>query len=287
MHDASFELASGEVLGLLGPNGSGKTTVLRLLTGYLRPHHGNVHIAAHNMHTHPRVARSYIGYVPENAPLYDHFRVYEFLRTMGQLKGLNHAALRRAVPRVCERLGLEPVFKHMIGQLSRGYRQRVAIAQALINEPPLLIFDEPTSGLDPRQIAAWRALVNSFTPQHAVILTSHILTEIEQVASRVAILLAGELRGIRSLKEQALTFNVIVAGRVLAALRACCDTIAGVRVCSAHCQADTTHLEVGVARADLVATIPRALIEQGFELLSFRAIPTQLESVYFSLTEKP
>ena len=186
-------------MGLLGPNGSGKTTVLRLLTGYLHPSSGTARIAGFDVVEAGLAARRYVGYVPEDVPLYSHMRVDEFLAFMGRLKGLSGPPLRDGVASVCQRLHLSQVRSTAIGKLSRGYRQRVAIAQALLNNPPLLLLDEPTNGLDPRQIIEMRELIRALAATHTILVTSHILSEIEKIAHRVAILLDGRLRGVHAL----------------------------------------------------------------------------------------
>jgi gliding motility-associated transport system ATP-binding protein len=195
----SFEVNEREVVGLLGPNGSGKTTILRVLTGYLRPSEGAVRIDGFDVVSDGHQARARVGYVPENAPLYGHMRVDEFLHFMGRLRGMRGPALRRGVESARARLALEPVGDAVIGRLSRGYRQRVSIAQAVLNEPKLLVLDEPTNGLDPRQVIELRGLLRTLAHDSAVLVTSHILAEMERVADRVAILLDGRLLAVHSL----------------------------------------------------------------------------------------
>jgi ABC-2 type transport system ATP-binding protein len=205
----SFEVQPGEVMGLLGPNGSGKTTILRMLTGYLRPSAGRALVAGHDVVTASLAARSQLGYVPEDAPLYPHMRVGEFLAFMGRVRGLEGAALRRAVDAVVERLSCARVRDAPIGRLSRGYRQRVAIAQALLGQPKLLVLDEPTNGLDPRQIIEMRELVRALAQELAVLATSHILAEVERVAHRVAILLDGKLLAVHTLAGAAIGLEAL------------------------------------------------------------------------------
>jgi ABC-2 type transport system ATP-binding protein len=195
----SFDVQPGEVIGLLGPNGSGKTTILRILTGYLRPSSGRALVMGHDVVTASLAARSEIGYVPEDAPLYTHMRVQDFLAFMGRVRGLEGMALRRAIDAVVERLSCAQVRDMPIGRLSRGYRQRVAIAQALLGQPKLLVLDEPTNGLDPRQIIEMRELVRALAQELSVLVTSHILAEVERVAHRVAILLDGKLLAVHTL----------------------------------------------------------------------------------------
>ncbi|MCW5624271.1 MAG: ABC transporter ATP-binding protein [Burkholderiales bacterium] len=200
--DVSFTIAEHEVLGLLGPNGSGKSTVLRVLTGYLRPSGGSVRIAGLDVSKQSLAARRLVGYVPEDVPLYTTMEVDEFLLFMGNIKGLRRKALRESVDRAIERLSLQSVRNLAIAKLSRGFRQRVAIAQALLGEPALLVLDEPTNGLDPRQIIDIREMIRDLARTHTVLVTSHILGEIEKVANRVAILLDGKLLALESLDHR-------------------------------------------------------------------------------------
>src|SRR5271156_2301363 len=201
--DISFAIEPGEVVGLLGPNGSGKSTIFRILTGYLAPSSGRVEVAGHNVVTDSLAVRRAISYVPEDAPLYDHMRVAEFLRFMARLKGLRAAGENRAVDAAAERLDLKHVMTMPTGKLSRGFRQRGSIAQALLGDPKVLVLDEPTSGLDPYQVIAVRDLVRSLAGQHTVVLASHMLPEIEKIASRVMILLDGRLLTADALKDRA------------------------------------------------------------------------------------
>jgi ABC-2 type transport system ATP-binding protein len=172
---------------------------LRVLTGYLRPSEGTVRIDGFDVVRDGRQARARVGYVPENAPLYGHMRVDEFLQFMGRLRGLRGPALRQGIESARARLALGPVGDVVIGRLSRGYRQRVSIAQAVLNEPKLLVLDEPTNGLDPRQIIELRGLLRTLARDSAVLVTSHILAEMERVADRVAILLDGRLLTVHHL----------------------------------------------------------------------------------------
>jgi ABC-2 type transport system ATP-binding protein len=204
----SFEVNEREVVGLLGPNGSGKTTILRILTGYLRPSEGTVRIGGFDVIRDGQQARALVGYVPENAPLYGHMRVDEFLYFMGRLRGLRGQALRRRVESARGRLALDPVGDAVISRLSRGYRQRVSIAQAVLHEPKLLVLDEPTNGLDPRQVIELRGLLRILADDSAVLVTSHILAEMERVADRVAILLDGRLLTVHPLAGRGASLRV-------------------------------------------------------------------------------
>jgi ABC-2 type transport system ATP-binding protein len=201
VYEVSLTVPRGEVLGLLGPNGSGKTTLLRILAGYLSPTSGRATVAGYDTVDEPMQARRCIGYVPENAPLYSHMRVDEFLRLMGRLRGVPPRGVEARVAAVAARLRVDNVLRAPIRTLSRGYRQRVAIAQALLHDPAVLLLDEPTNGLDPRQIIDTRSLIAELAGERTVIMSSHTLGEVEKTAHRVAILLEGHLLAVRGMAE--------------------------------------------------------------------------------------
>lgn len=191
----------GEVFCLFGPNGSGKTTFLRMLAGYVSPSAGRIAVAGHDVVRDGVAARRKIGYVPETVPLYGHMRVDEFLRFMAQLRGVAAMAVEAAVERVVRLLALGEVVKKPVRVLSRGYRQRTALAQALVHEPEVVVLDEPTNGLDPRQIIEMRGLIRSLAGSHTVLMSSHILSEIEKTADRAGLLLDGRLLGVRAIAD--------------------------------------------------------------------------------------
>lgn len=193
----SLQVRRGEVFCLLGPNGSGKTTFLRILTGFLLPSGGALHVAGYDVIHEPMAARRRIGYVPESAPLYRHMRVGEFLGFMARLRGMPDSEVEAAVGRAAHTLALEERLRSPIPTLSRGYRQRVALAQALVHSPEVLVLDEPTNGLDPRQIIETRNLIRRLAGRTTVLMSSHILAEVEKTADRVAVLLEGRLLGVR------------------------------------------------------------------------------------------
>jgi ABC-2 type transport system ATP-binding protein len=197
----SFEVGRGEVFGLLGPNGSGKTTFMRLLAGYLLPSAGRLTVAGLDIVRDSLAVRRRIGYVPESAPLYRQMRVGEFLAFMARLRGLPERSVAAAVERVVDLLALGAVVDKPTRALSRGYRQRAALAQALIHDPDILILDEPTNGLDPRQIIEMRELIRSLAGRHTVLMSSHILSEVEKTSDRVAVLLNGQLLGVRAMAD--------------------------------------------------------------------------------------
>jgi ABC-2 type transport system ATP-binding protein len=197
----TLDIRAGEVFGLLGPNGSGKTTFMRLLAGYLLPSSGRLTVAGCDVVSDSLHVRRRIGYVPEAAPLYRQMRVGEFLTFMARLRGIQERDVRGAVERIVDRLALSDVVDKPTRALSRGYRQRTALAQALIHDPDILILDEPTNGLDPRQIIEMRQLIRSLAGHHTVLMSSHILGEIEKTCDRVAVLLNGRLLGVRAMTD--------------------------------------------------------------------------------------
>ena len=190
MNDVSFRVERGEIVGFLGPNGAGKTTTLRMLTGYLAPTSGAIRIDGIDAIRSSIEARARLGYMPEGVPLYREMRVDEYLRHRAALKAVDGIA--DAVDRSLERAGVTDARRRIIGQLSKGYRQRVGLAESLLADPPILILDEPTSGLDPNQVRQFRDLVRSFARKKTVLLSTHILSEVEAVCDRVIIIREGE-----------------------------------------------------------------------------------------------
>jgi len=189
----SFKVARGEIVGLLGPNGAGKSTTMRVLACYLPATSGTVRIAGLDLFRHSDEVRRRIGYMPENNPLYPDMRVREYLRFRARLKGLGLKRTRERVHTVMQQCGLTDVSKRIIGQLSKGYRQRVGLADALVHEPELIILDEPTIGLDPNQIRSVRQLIKSLAEAHTVLISTHILPEAEMTCNRVMIMFQGKI----------------------------------------------------------------------------------------------
>ena len=189
----SFQVQRGEVLGFLGPNGAGKSTTMLMLTGNLAPSSGEIIINGHNLRTKPKSAKRYLGFLPEHPPLYREFTVEEYLRICAKLNRVTPPQLTRSLDSVMERCGLTQVRKRLIGVLSKGMQQRAGIAQAIIHNPPVVILDEPTVGLDPIQIREIRQLIRELAGEHSVILSSHILPEIQSTCDRVQIIHRGEL----------------------------------------------------------------------------------------------
>jgi ABC-2 type transport system ATP-binding protein len=203
VQDVSFDVADGEVMGFLGPNGAGKSTTLRILTGYVPATSGTVQVAGLDVLDHALEIRQHLGYLPENVPLYPELRVEEYLRFRGRLKGLAARDVKGGVERAMSQCGLTHMRTRIVGQLSKGYRQRVGLADALVARPKLLILDEPTGGLDPHQRKEVLELVKSLAHEHTVLLSSHVLAEIESIASRVMIIQKGRLLANGRLSELA------------------------------------------------------------------------------------
>jgi ABC-2 type transport system ATP-binding protein len=290
VNDVSFAIEQGEIVGLLGPNGSGKSTIFRILTGYLVPTSGRIEVAGHDVVADSLAARRAISYVPEDAPLYDHMRVGEFLHFMASLKGLQGAAAKTAVEAAAERLDLVRVMSLLTAKLSRGFRQRVSIAQALLGNPKVLVLDEPTSGLDPHQVIAVRDLLQSLSGSHTVLIASHILSEIEKIASRVMILLDGALLTAHALEEQAAgTILRLAAAAPEATVRDVVSTIAGVRDITLEPNAGlgTMHyLITAEPRTCVAADIVGALVRSGVGVSELAEVRPDLERVFLELTRR-
>ncbi len=193
--DLDLDVLAGEVFGFLGPNGAGKTTTMRMLTGFLPPDSGTATVAGFDVRRQPLEVRRRIGYLPESAPLYEDMGTIDYLRYVAGMRGLSRDRTRRAVSRVVSTCGLGPAVGKKIGQLSKGYRQRVGLAQAMIHEPDILILDEPTSGLDPNQIIEIRNLIREIGREKTIILSTHILPEVSATCGRVVIIARGTLVG--------------------------------------------------------------------------------------------
>ena len=191
--DVSFTVTRGEIVGLLGPNGAGKSTIMRIMACYLPATSGTVRVAGHDVFAEADEVRRCIGYMPENNPLHRDMRVREYLKFRATLKGLSRSRCRDRLDVVLEQCGLAQVHRRIIGQLSKGYQQRVGLADALIHDPELIILDEPTIGLDPHQIRSVRQLIKDLGQQHTVLLSSHILPEVEMTCNRVVILHEGKI----------------------------------------------------------------------------------------------
>ena len=192
----SFKIEEGEIIGLLGPNGAGKSTTMNMITGYIEPTEGKISIEGFDISRKPKKAKSQIGYMPEGVPLYSDLTVKEFVTYMAELKKVDRKTRKEKVEKIIEQTGLKDVEKKLTRNLSRGYKQRVSMAGALVGEPKILILDEPTVGLDPKQITEIRALIKELGKTHTIILSSHILSEVSQICNKVIIINKGKIVAI-------------------------------------------------------------------------------------------
>ena len=294
--DLSFGVAKGEVLGFLGPNGAGKTTTMRVITGFMPPSEGRVLVGGQDIAEAPLEVRRRIGYLPENPPLYPEMEVTAFLEFAARLRGVPKGGIRPAVARAIERCALGEAREHIIGKLSRGYRQRVGLAQALVHEPELLVLDEPTAGLDPKQIHETRKLIRTLAGERTVVLSTHILPEVAVTCDRVVIIAGGRLRAEDTPDSLVARLGAAQRGRgtweietrapadaAEAALRA----VPGVaRVEAGPETAERTQaLQVEAAGDRSIATdLARALLEAGSPLYGLRRGGASLEDVFLALT---
>ena len=293
LNDVSFEIGEGEVVGLLGPNGAGKSTTMNILTGFLAATSGNVQIGGIDIKEDPIAAKRMIGYLPEQPPVYPDMTVEEYLAFVYELKGcrLEKAAHLEEIISVVK---LGEVRKRLIRNLSKGYKQRVGIAQALIGDPKVVIFDEPTVGLDPKQILEVRNLIRSLSKNHTVILSTHILAEVQSVCKRVLIINRGHLIADKKTDELSRTledtviYRAKIAGperEVLAALRG----MQGMKNVTAtgEKEADASvYLLEGARGVDIRKPLFRLLAEKSYPLMELAPTGTDLESIFIRLVEK-
>ena len=282
VNDVSITLNAGDILGLLGPNGAGKTTTMNLLSGNLAPSAGSVLIKGIDLQETPKLAKRNIGYLPEQPPLYKDLRVDEYLRYCGLLKGIKRKAVTAALQRAKQRTGLADTGQRLIGNLSKGYQQRVGIAQAIIHEPDLIILDEPTVGLDPIQIREIRGLIQELGQQHGIILSTHILPEVQAVCNRIHIMHRGRIAyddaSAQDGSRQALrvSFARPADPRLLKAL-------AGIRALE-----KSTDRRYLISCDDSKALAPRLAalaVEQGWDLLEMTPETVGLEQIFINLTQ--
>ena len=289
----SFSVKRGEIVGFLGPNGAGKTTTLRMLTGYLPPTSGTATIADFDIFRQSIEARRKIGYMPENVPLYEDMRVLEYLKFRAQLKGLGGGGARRRVGEVIDTCGLGNVRRKMIRTLSKGYRQRVGLADALVHDPELLILDEPTNGLDPNQIRQIRELIRHLGQTHTVLISTHILSEVEMTCNRVIIIDGGKIKAADTPAN--LISEMRTAGRIQVEIKADPEVVAGAlnrldrvkKVTPEELDAGWTRYTVWVdSGTDSRERIAQLASQHGWPLRSlFRHVAT-LEDVFVELTRK-
>jgi ABC-2 type transport system ATP-binding protein len=292
----SFEVAKGQIVGFLGPNGAGKTTTMRMLTCFLPPSAGTAQVAGFDVLEQPLEVKRRIGYLPETPPIYPEMETAEYLRFVGKLKGLSGAKLQKRIDYVCDRCAIADVKKKLLGKLSKGYRQRVGLAQAIIHNPDVLILDEPTAGLDPKQINETRDLIKDLAGEHTIILSTHILPEVEQTCEQVVIINKGRLvatDSVRNLQARARGAESIlleIAGRngnlEAPIVQHKLEQIPGVSRVLCKQQVDGRALfEVETQKGRLVrGDLARTVVECGWDLNELRPSAMSLEEVFLQLT---
>jgi ABC-2 type transport system ATP-binding protein len=292
----SFSVEKGQIVGFLGPNGAGKTTTMRILTCFLTPSSGTASVAGFDVLEQPFEVKKRIGYLPETPPLYPEMETAEYLRFVGKLKGLSGAELENRINYVCERCFVADVKNKLMGKLSKGYRQRVGLAQAIIHNPDVLILDEPTAGLDPKQINETRDLIKSLAGDHTIILSTHILPEVEQTCEQVLIINKGKLvatDSVRNLQARARDAESLLME--VAAREGQLDTFAvqqklaavpGVSHVACTDDKETAVVfEVQSLKGQLVrGDLARAVVGSGWDLCELRPTAKSLEEIFLQLT---
>ena len=290
--DLSFTVGDGQIFGLLGPNGAGKSTIMNILTGYIAPTSGEVKVAGFSLPEQAQQAKACVGYLPEQPPLYPEMTVQEYLDFASELKGVRRVERKEQVRRAARRTGLEEVLPRLIRSLSKGYRQRVGIAQALLGAPQLIILDEPTVGLDPAQVIEIRKLIRELGKAHTVILSSHILSEVQAVCSQVLILAKGRLVAVGAPDElgeklsSGSCLKATVLGDGQTVLKAV-GSIPGIRKVELEGESDgqVTFTAESTDDTDRRAEVSRALSQAGCTVLALSAESKTLEDVFLALTE--
>ena len=288
----NFVVGRGEVVGFLGPNGAGKSTTMRILSGFLPATRGTARVAGFDVFHEAEEVRRRIGYMPENNPLHLDMRVREYLRFRARLKGLGGRRRRQRVDAVLQQCGLTEVQNRIIGQLSKGYRQRVGLADALVHEPDLIILDEPTIGLDPHQIRAVRALIKELGQKHTVFLSTHILSEVEMTCSRVIIIHQGRILAADT--TQNLERDLALDGQVVAEMAASVDAVVEAFRDFPELEAlDVAVVDDDFVRvsftprngADLRTPIYEQVVQQGWQLRELTRSRHSLEDIFIHLTK--
>jgi ABC-2 type transport system ATP-binding protein len=295
VHDVSFQVQKGEILGFLGPNGAGKTTTMRVLTGYMPATEGRVVVAGHDVFEQPIAAKQRTGYLPETPPLYPDMTVREYLRFVAKIKGVPAADRKARVEQVMARTWVSDMAGRTCGKLSKGYKQRVGLAQALIHNPEVLILDEPTAGLDPKQIIETRRLIKELAGSHTIILSTHILPEVSQTCDRVVIINKGRVVAVdtpanlsRRLSGSETMFVQVDAAKAAEAAAALAKVGGVLRVAPADNLPGAFEVESESGR-DVRRDLARAVVSGGYDLLELRPMRVSLEEIFLSLTteEKP
>jgi ABC-2 type transport system ATP-binding protein len=287
----SFMVKKGEILGFLGPNGAGKTTTMRILTCYLPPTEGTARVAGHDVFEEPLEVKKRVGYIPETPPLYPDMDVATFLDFCAKIKGVAKSQRRARVDAAMEKCRVSDVRKTLIGRLSKGYRQRVGLAQAILHDPEVLILDEPTAGLDPKQIIETRDLIKGLGGEHTIILSTHILPEVSMTCGRVVIINKGKV--VAEDTPENLTHRLRGAGTLRLEVRGDTAPVAealravpGVTAVRAHGgDGGTSVIDVeAAAGSDVRAELARAVVQKGYDLVGLQQVGMSLEEIFLHLT---
>jgi ABC-2 type transport system ATP-binding protein len=288
--DVSFAMNTGEVLGFLGPNGAGKTTTMRILTCYLSPTAGTATLDGYDIHDHPEEVRRRIGYLPEDTPLYTDMPLIEYLRLSAELQSVPDNKVDRRIQKMMDVCGLGPERHKRIGELSKGFQQRVGLAQALLHDPPVLILDEPTTGLDPNQIVEIRELIKEIGKEKTVMLSSHILKEVEMTCDRILIIDQGRIVADGATEELRQQFmggtrlRVQVDAPADADVDTALEDLDGI----ASVQRTDGHYELAAASdTDPAANVFHLCADRGWVLTELTPLESSLEDVFRELTETP
>lgn len=288
--DISFEVERGEIIGFLGPNGAGKTTTMRMLTGFLHPTRGAIEIAGCDVIKNPLEARRHIGYMPESCPLYTEMRVDEYLRFRANIKEVPRRALKNRLGTVKEQCGLTGVGHRIIGQLSKGYRQRVGLADSLLSDPDLLILDEPTAGLDPNQIREVRELIGWLAERHTLLLSTHILPEVEMACKRVLIIDKGRIVASDSPEslQKRLLGDALICAELLGnaeAIQTALQSLDGVDIVKNEPLDDGWNLvHMDCAVPEIRTRIFDTVVSKGWKLRELHMEGRSLEDIFVAIT---
>jgi ABC-2 type transport system ATP-binding protein len=289
VHDVSFQVGKGEILGFLGPNGAGKTTTMRVLTGYMPATEGRVRVGGHDVFEQAVEAKRRIGYLPETPPLYPDMTVREYLQFVSKIKGVPAAERKARVDQVMAKTWVSDMANRACGKLSKGYRQRVGLAQAIIHNPDVLVLDEPTAGLDPKQIIETRRLIKELAGDHTIILSTHILPEVSQTCDRVVIINKGRVVAedtpanlTRRLRGSETIFIQVEAARAADAATALSAVPGVVRVAPSDNTPGAFEVDSESGR-DVRRELARAAVLGGHDLLELRPLRVSLEEIFLSL----
>ncbi len=288
----SFEVEKGQIVGFLGPNGAGKTTTMRVLTCFMPPTSGSASIAGFDVQQSPMEVKRRIGYLPETPPLYPDMEVAEYLDFVGRIKGIPVGELAKRIDDVAQKCAIGDVKKKLIGKLSKGYRQRVGLAQAILHNPDVLILDEPTSGLDPQQIIETRDLIKGLAGDHTIILSTHILPEVEQICEKVIIIAKGKVvatdsvENLTSRLRGSETVAIEVISTDLSAVQTRLEQVAGVsRVMHKESKDDRLHFTVeSLEGRHIRPALAKAVIDAGWSLNELHGMALSLEEIFLELT---